>query len=138
MRSFLKKYLILPATAAVIISLTVISCVGGNVAGKRSGITGEHTHWYGTVASVDKCHAGKYNIRCNVFVEGRAEPYRLDLSDYPGSMLQRGDRIGYTHRERDGSYEVLNRRNDFLMPAGKCYFPQLCLARYNSEHGYSK
>lgn len=106
--------------------------------GDTGPVTGEHSHWYGTVWSVQNCYRSKYSLECDVYVEGRVKPYRLDVTDFPGNYLQTGDRIGYRHRERANGYESFMIRNDKMLSSGVCGGPLGCVASYNKAHGYSK
>lgn len=101
-------------------------------------ITGEHTHWYGTVRHIGNCRSGKHSLRCHVYVEGREKSYYMDVTNFPGDNLQPGDRIGIFHRERKYGTQSYLRRNDRLMSSGLYVAGLGSLARYNEEHGYSK
>lgn len=87
---------------------------------KKDIYISEHTHWYGTVTAVDNCYTSKYHLTCDVSVKERDQPYELTITDFPGSIVGIGDRIGYVHKVYNTGYEIWNQKNNRIINIGVC------------------
>lgn len=74
---------------------------------------------FGVVTYIDGCNVSKYNYTCWVRTDTGAE-WRSTVSDYPGNMLNVGDRI---YRQSVSNGQVVTRslcRNDRCIQTSRC------------------
>lgn len=83
---------------------------------------------YGTVTDVASCSGHKYGLDCRVTVtkNDKQYSYRLDVTDFPGDIIQRGDLIGYQITEYKRVVHTDKFRNGKVRGSTTCYSWMSC------------
>lgn len=72
----------------------------------------------GTVAHVTECRTGKYSLNCKVATA--THYWETDVTDWPGNIVQRGDRLSTMHRTEGKT------RHYYLCKNGECRSTSVC------------
>jgi len=112
-------YLILAIPASFLLWIIVTAILAGG------DVIGEKYTDLGIVKAVSSCRSGKRNVTCRVETNLWRFPH-VDITSYPGDMVQNGDKIGskvvmYKHSRR-----TMKCKNGYCRPASTCASTMPC------------
>ncbi len=81
----------------------------------------------GTVAHVTECRTGKYSLNCRVSTTTHV--WETDVTDWPGNIVQRGDRLSTMHRTEDRTRTYWLCKNGTCRQTSTCYSWMPCWSK---------
>lgn len=81
----------------------------------------------GTVAIVTECRTGKYSLNCRVATTTHV--WGTDVTDWPGNIVQRGDRLSTMHRTEGKTRSYWLCRNGLCRQKSVCYSWMPCWSK---------